>query len=105
MQLRSRLATAAIALMVGMGPIAAGATELTLFHTWSNESEMAALNTIVKAFEAEGNTIKAASVPHETANESPLVSLIVAGTPPNVFIAAEVGIYRDLRDKGMGQVV
>ena len=35
----------------------AAATELTLFHTWSNESEMAALNAIIKAFEAKGNTI------------------------------------------------
>src|SRR3954453_13782757 len=105
MSLKSRLAAGVAMLAIGMTPIAAGAVELTLFHTWSNESEMAALNTIVKAFEATGNKIKSASVPHETAGESPLVSLVVAGTPPNLFIAAEVGIYRDLRDKGLGQVV
>jgi ABC-type glycerol-3-phosphate transport system substrate-binding protein len=94
------LATAAIALMVGMGPIAAKATDLTLFHTWSNESEMAALNTIVKAFEAKGNKVTSASVPHETAGESPLVSLFVAGTPPNLFIAADAAFFRDLEKKG-----
>jgi glucose/mannose transport system substrate-binding protein len=106
MPLRNRILGAAAGLAVGMTPIAAGAVELTLFHTWSNESEMAALNTIIKAFEAQtGNTIKSASVPHETAGESPLVSLVVAGTPPNLFIAAEAGFYRDLRDKGLGQEV
>ena len=61
---------------------------------------MAALNTIVEPFEAEGNTVNAASVPHETAGESPLVSLFVAGTPPNLFIAADSSFFRDLKTKG-----
>jgi len=86
--------------------MAANAVDLTLFHTWSNDSEMAALNTIINAFTKNtGNTVKTASVPHETAGESPLTSLIVAGTPPNLFIAAEVGIYRDLEKRGEGQEV
>ncbi|MFO1141568.1 MAG: ABC transporter substrate-binding protein [Amaricoccus sp.] len=90
-------------LALGAMPGAAGAVELTLFHTWSNESEMAALNTIVDAFEKNtGNTVKAASVPHETAGESPLVSLFVAGTPPNLFIAADASFFRDLKAKGQG---
>lgn len=89
-----------IVLALGITSRAAQATDLTLFHTWSNESEMAALNTIVKAFEAKGNSIKAASVPHETAGESPLVSLFVAKTPPNLFIAADAGFFRDLKKKG-----
>src|SRR3954469_8845584 len=96
---RSRLATAAIALSIGMVPAAAGATELTLFPTWSNESEMAALNTIVKEFESRGNKITSVSVPHETAGESPLASLFVAGTPPNLFIAADAAFFRDLEKK------
>jgi ABC-type glycerol-3-phosphate transport system substrate-binding protein len=97
---------AAATLAIVLSPMAANAVELTLFHTWSNESEMAALNTILDAFKAKtGNTVKSASVPHETAGESPLTSLIVAGTPPNLFIAADAGTYRDLRDKGLGQEV
>jgi glucose/mannose transport system substrate-binding protein len=106
MLLRNTILGATAALAIGMTPLAASAVELTLFHTWSNESEMAALNTILKTFEDKtGNTIKSASVPHETAGESPLVSLVVAGTPPNLFIAAETGFYRDMRDKGIGQEV
>ncbi len=91
------LATAVSAL-----PYAAGATDLTLFHTWSNDSEMSALNAIIKPFEAEGNTITAASVPHETAGESPLISLFVAGTPPNLFIAADFELLPRPQGQGPG---
>jgi glucose/mannose transport system substrate-binding protein len=97
---RRKLAGLGIVLALGITPVATQAADLTLFHTWSNESEMAALNTIVKAFEAKGNAVKAASVPHETAGESPLVSLFVAKTPPNLFIAADSGFFRDLKKKG-----
>src|SRR5437588_9254686 len=96
---RLRLAAAGTALAIGMTPFAASATDLTLFHTWSNESEMAALNTIVKEFESRGNKVNSASVPHETAGESPLVSLFVAGKPPNLFIAADASFFRDLKKK------
>ncbi len=100
--LRTRLMTgfaAAAALTVSLG--AAQATDLTLFHTWSNESEMKALNTILDKYQADtGNKVTAASVPHETAGESPLVSLFVAGTPPNLFIAADAGFFKDLDAKG-----
>src|SRR6185436_17288505 len=105
MHLKSRLLAGIAALAIGMVPVAAGATDLTLFHTWSNESEMAALNTIVKEFEARGNKVTSASVPHETAGESPLVSLFVAGTPPNLFIAADASFFRDLKKKGQAQDV
>ena len=52
--LHQKLKGMALALAFGALPFVANAAELTLFHTWSNESEMAALNTIVHAFEAQG---------------------------------------------------
>jgi glucose/mannose transport system substrate-binding protein len=82
---------------------AAQAVELTLWHSWSNDSEMSALNTIVDEFVAGGNTVVAASTPHETAGESPLTSLFVAGTPPNLFIAAQTDFYQDLKSQGLSQ--
>jgi glucose/mannose transport system substrate-binding protein len=104
--LTAKLAGAGMALAIAGAPFSANALELTLFHTWSNESEMAALNSIIDAYTAKtGNTIKTASVPHETAGESPLTSLFIAGTPPNLFIAADAGFYRDLMSKGQGQPV
>lgn len=94
------IALAAVA-TAALGCGTAAATDLTLFHTWSNESEMKALNTIIDKFQADtGDTVTAASVPHETAGESPLVSLFVAGTPPNLFIAADAGFFKDLDTKG-----
>jgi len=103
--MRRKLAGIGLALAFGTLPYAAQAAELTLWHSWSNESEMAALNTIVDAFIAQGNTVVAASTPHETAGESPLVSLFVAGTPPNVFIAADSSFFRDLEAKGQAHDV
>ena len=43
---------AGIGLALGFGalPFTANAVELTMWHSWSNESEMAALNTIVDEF-------------------------------------------------------
>ncbi len=84
---------------------AARAAELTLWHSWSNDSEMAALNAIVDEFESRGHTVVAASTPHETAGESPLTSLFVAGTPPNLFIAAQSDFYQDLKSQGLSQDV
>jgi glucose/mannose transport system substrate-binding protein len=81
----------------------ARATELTLLHSWSNESEIAGLQVFVKAFAARGHTIAELSAPHEQAGLSPLVSLILAGKPPNVFAASQTNMYREIRDRGLGQ--
>ena len=51
--IRRKLAGIGLALAFGTLPFAAQAAELTLWHSWSNESEMAALNTIVDAFIAK----------------------------------------------------
>jgi ABC-type glycerol-3-phosphate transport system substrate-binding protein len=104
--MRRKLAGIGLALAFGTLPFTAHAVELTLYHTWSNESEMGALNTIVDAFVAQGkHTVVAASTPHETGGESALVNLFVAGTPPNLFIAADSSFFRDLESKGQAQDV
>jgi glucose/mannose transport system substrate-binding protein len=102
--LRSLLPAAGLAVAIAaLSASTATATELKLFHSWSNESEIGALNVIVKDFESRGNKMTEMSVPHEQAGSSPLVSLIVAGTPPNVFINSQPGLYRDLTQRGLGQ--
>ena len=83
----------------------ARATELTLLHSWSNESEIAALRVYAKAFEARGHRLVELSAPHEQAGLSPLVSLILAGHPPNVFAASQTNMYREIRDRGLGQTL
>ena len=81
----------------------AAAADLMLYHYWSNESEMAALNVIVDAFEAKGNTVTDLVRAARDRRASPLVSLFVAGTPPNVFIQADAGFYRDLKAQGQSR--
>jgi glucose/mannose transport system substrate-binding protein len=100
----THILVSSLALALAQVP-AARAAELTLWHSWSNDSEMAALNTIVDEFESRGHTVVAASTPHETAGESPLTSLFVAGTPPNLFIAAQSDFYQDLKSQGLSQDV
>jgi glucose/mannose transport system substrate-binding protein len=102
-----RFATVVAALVVRslLAAAPARATELTLLHSWSNESEIAALRVYVRAFEARGHKLVELSAPHEQAGLSPLVSLILAGKPPNVFVASQTTMYREIRDRGLGQTL
>ncbi len=79
------------------------AADLQLYHSWSNESELAALNVFVSELESRGHKVSEMSAPHEQAGSSPLNSLIIAGTPPNIFLSGQAEIFRDLRDMGIGQ--
>lgn len=103
----SVLAGLGMALALTTAPVTtAVAAELTLFHSWSNESEIAALNVFVNALKAKGHTIRELAVPHEQSGAGgPIVSLVIAGTPPNIFLTGNADIYRDIRDRGYGQTV
>jgi ABC-type glycerol-3-phosphate transport system substrate-binding protein len=103
---KSKLAIG-LALAIGIVPLAtAQAADLTMFHSWSNESEIKALNVFVDALKAKGNTIRELAVPHEQAEAGgPIVALVIAGTPPNIYLTGNADIYRDIRDRGLGQTV
>lgn len=82
------------------------AADLTMFHSWSNESEIAALNVFVDELKSRGHTIRELAVPHEQSEAGgPIVALVIAGTPPNIFLTGNADIYRDIRDRGLGQTV
>lgn len=84
----------------------AQAADLAMFHSWSNESEIAALNVFVNALKEKGHTIKELAIPHEQSGAGgPIVALVIAGTPPNIFLTGNADVYRDIRDRGMGQTV
>ncbi|MBP1843948.1 ABC-type glycerol-3-phosphate transport system substrate-binding protein [Rhizobium petrolearium] len=105
--MRSKLAGIGLALALAIAPITkTSAADLTIFHSWSNESEIKALNVFVDALKAKGNTIKELAVPHEQSGAGgPIVSLVIAGTPPNIFLTGNADVYRDIRDRGLGQTV
>jgi len=99
------LAGLTLALMTSVAPMAQAA-DLTMFHSWSNESEIKALNVFVDALKAKGNTVTELAVPHEQSEAGgPIVALVIAGTPPNIFLTGNADIYRDIRDRGLGQTV
>lgn len=103
-QIRSTVIGAALA--AGLLPMQSAAAELTIFHSWSNESEIAALNVFVGALKDKGHNITELAVPHEQSGAGgPIVSLVIAGTPPNIFLTGNADIYRDIRDRGLGQTV
>jgi hypothetical protein len=82
------------------------AADLTIFHSWSNESEIAALNVFVDELKSRGHSITELAVPHEqSCAGGPIVSLVIAGTPPNIFLTGNADIYRDIRNRGLGQTV
>jgi glucose/mannose transport system substrate-binding protein len=86
--------------------VTAQAADLTMFHSWSNESEIAALNVFVNALKEKGHTIKELAIPHEQSGAGgPIVALVIAGTPPNIFLTGNADVYRDIRDRGLGQTV
>jgi ABC-type glycerol-3-phosphate transport system substrate-binding protein len=101
------LAGLGLALAMSVAPVAIGnAADLTMFHSWSNESEIKALNVFVGALKEKGHTIKELAVPHEQSGAGgPIVALVVAGTPPNIFLTGNADVYRDIRDRGLGQTV
>jgi glucose/mannose transport system substrate-binding protein len=90
----------AAALLCGTAP--AWATELVIFHTWSSPAEVASLNILKAEFEAKGHTWTDLAIPHDSGANVSLINLITGGNPPNIFLEANPGIYRDLVEMGMG---
>ena len=80
--------------------MAAMATELVVYHSWSTPAEIAALNVIKAGIEAKGHTWTDIAIPHDTGANVTLISLVTGGTPPNVFIDSDPGLYRDLAGAG-----
>lgn len=105
-KIKSLAAKLALGVAMVVTPAAlAQAEEVQLYHSWSNESELAALDVFVSALKDKGHTVVEMSVPHEAAGSSPLNALVIAGTPPNIYLGGSADFFRDMRDRGLGQVL
>jgi len=93
-----KLGTAVLALMGS----AAQAEKLVIYHNWSSPAEVGALGVLKTALEAGGDEWTDIAIPHDTGSNVSLMSLVTGGTPPNVFLEASPGFYRDLTGLGMG---
>jgi glucose/mannose transport system substrate-binding protein len=97
-----RLAGLFAGLMLSTASFGAMATDLVIYHSWSAPPEIAALNVIKSGLEAKGHTWTDIAIPHDTGSNVNLMSLITGGTPPNVFMESNPGVYRDIAGMGMG---
>jgi glucose/mannose transport system substrate-binding protein len=98
----NRLAGLGAALLLSAAPLTAYAAELVIYHGWSSPAEVAALNVLKSGLEAKGHTWTDLAIPHDSGANVSLINLITGGNPPNVFMEANPGIYRDLTGMGMG---
>ena len=99
---RITLTTLSAALMLGASAVAAQATDLVIYHGWSSPAEVAALNVLKAGLEAKGNTWTDLAIPHDSGANVSLINLVTGGNPPNVFMEANPGVYRDLESQGYG---
>lgn len=100
--LRKTLALTVAGLMLGTAAGSTSAADLVIYHNWSSAAEVAALNVLRTGLEAKGHTWTDIAIPHNTGSNVNLMSLITGGQPPNVFLEANPGVYRDIAGLGMG---
>lgn len=98
--LRTALAGLGAALLLSASPVVQ-ATDLVIFHNWSSPAEVAALNVLKAGLEAKGDTWTDLAIPHDSGASVPLINLVTGGNPPNVFLEANPGVYRDLMSQGL----
>jgi glucose/mannose transport system substrate-binding protein len=100
--LRKVLAVTCASLMLGAAASPAIAADLVVYHSWSSAAEVAALNVLRTGLEGKGHSWTDIAIPHNTGSNVNLMSLITGGQPPNVFLEANPGVYRDITGLGMG---
>ena len=98
--LRTTLAGLGAVLMLGVAPLASAA-DLVIYHNWSSPAEVKSLNVLKSDFEAKGNSWTDLAIPHNSGASVSLINLITGGNPPNVFLEANPGVYRDLMSQGL----
>ena len=91
------------ALISGTTATALLAEEAMVFHSWSSEAEVAALNVLREGFEAKGHTWTDVAIPHDTGSNVSLLNLVQGGNPPQIFLEQAPGFYRDLAAMGMAR--
>lgn len=90
-------------LLTAASPAFAADVELKVNYGWTSPSEVAAVKVIQSQLAAQGVKWKDfAVVAHDTGANVSVVNLIAGGTPPDVFLEGDPGLYRDLKKQGHG---
>lgn len=93
-----RLVGQAVALAMAIPAVSAA--DIVVYHNWASPAELAALNVLRGALEAEGNHWLPLAIPHDADGDMNVIELIDAGVPPNVFLQLQPDIYRSLEQRG-----
>jgi len=94
------LAGLGAALMLTASAYAADPTPLTIYHSWSTPSEMAALNVLKTTLASNNIGWTEIAIPHDTGANVSLTNMVTGGNPPNVFMNSDPGVIRDLAKQG-----
>ena len=99
----NKLAGLVAALMVTAATTTAFADDvgLTIYHSWSTPSEMAALNVLKTNLATNKIGWTEIAIPHDTGANVSLTNMVAGGNPPNVFMNSDPGIIRDLAKQGL----
>jgi glucose/mannose transport system substrate-binding protein len=100
MLLKTLAGLTAALLVSATAALAADNTALTIYHSWSTPSEMAALNVLKSKLATQNIGWTEIAIPHDTGANVSLVNLVTGGNPPNVFMNSDPGIIRDLQKQG-----
>jgi glucose/mannose transport system substrate-binding protein len=92
-----------LAATAAMAAPAAAQTELKVHYNWTAPPEVAAINVLKSHLEPMGVKWTDFSViQHDTGANVSIVNMITGGTPPDAFLSAEPGLYRDIKGMGHG---
>lgn len=92
-----------MATISGITALSGFSEELVIYHTWSAESEVAALNVLKAEIEKKGHTWKDVAVAHDTGSNVNLMSLVTGGKPPHIFSEPSPSVYRQLKKMGLSR--
>src|SRR5262245_33023261 len=103
MMLRLTFAGLAVALLVGTAPALADEPTLKVNYNWTSPAETAAIKVLQKNLAERGVKWQDfAVVQHDTGANITVINMISGGNPPDVFLVADPGIYRDIKKMGLG---
>jgi glucose/mannose transport system substrate-binding protein len=84
-------------------PAAGNAVELKVNYDWSAPPEVAAINVLKDHLAALGVTWQDFSVvQHDTGANVSIINMVAGGKAPDVFLANDPGLFRDLKAQGLG---
>jgi glucose/mannose transport system substrate-binding protein len=93
------------AFVAGMATALAQAqeTELKVNYNWTSPAETAAIKVLQDHLAQRGvKWTDFAVVQHDTGANISIINMVSGGTPPDVFLSADPGLYRDLKGMGLG---